>query len=199
MSTVVNTYTGKRRQFSLGLLVLANLLPLVGVFLLDWDAGYLMLLYWCENIVLGFYTLLKILLTSTRADLPLAPFFVVHYGGFCAGHLVFIMTLLFQDADPMALAAQWQFQIMLAALFVSHGGSFLVNFLLAGERHRMTARQAMFAPYGRIVLLHVAILLGGMAAYALGQAVIMLVALIALKIALDVALHLREHRRFAGE
>ena len=192
-------YAGKRRQFSLTLLVLANLLPLVGVLLFDWDAGYLVLVYWSENLVIGFYTLLKILLTSGRADIPLAPFFVVHYGGFCAGHVVFIQLLLFQDSDPLALAAQWQFQLVVAALFVSHGASFVANFLLGGERHKLTARQAMFEPYGRIVLLHVAILLGGWAALALGQPAIMLVALIALKIGMDVVLHQREHRRLAGE
>ena len=64
-SVAVETgYGGLRRRASLGLLVLVNLLPLVGVLWLDWDVAALMILYWSENLVLGFYTLLKMLTVS---------------------------------------------------------------------------------------------------------------------------------------
>ena len=41
-------------------LVLANLLPLVGVLALGWQVFPIMLLYWIENIVVGCFTVLKI-------------------------------------------------------------------------------------------------------------------------------------------
>lgn len=96
-------YTGGRRQLSLALLVLVNLLPLHGVLALDWDVTALIVLYWSENLVLGFYTLLKMLITSPIGGLFSSLFFCIHYGGFCAVHGSLILALLINpDADFFA-------------------------------------------------------------------------------------------------
>ncbi|MBT4581660.1 MAG: hypothetical protein HOD07_06320, partial [Gammaproteobacteria bacterium] len=73
---------------SLALLV-ANLIPILGVLLYDWDIGEVMLLFWAESAVIGFYNLLKLGKVSGWAVLFYGPFFVGHYGGFMAGHLLF--------------------------------------------------------------------------------------------------------------
>lgn len=216
------TYSGLRRRASLLVLVLVNLLPLVGVFVFDWDVAALMLLYWSENLVLGFYTLLKMLVISPLRGLGMGSFFAIHYGGFCAVHGLFIaMMLLDEDIDPMPgepwplflvfpqllvnvvrqvlthTPPEWLFAF--AALYISHGVSFVVNFLFGRERDELSLRQLMSAPYGRIMILHVAILVGGFAVMALGQPVAMLLVLVLLKLGLDVVLHLREHRALAAE
>lgn len=49
-----------------------------------------------------------------------------------------------------------------------------------GTRRRV--RQLMGAPYGRIVVLHIAVIFGGMGVMALGLPIAMLVALVALKL-----------------
>lgn len=202
-------------------LVLVNLLPLAGVLLLDWDVAALMVLYWSENLVLGFYTLLKMLVISPLGALGMGTFFAIHYGGFCAVHGLFIASLLLDEGiDPMPgepwplflvfpqllvnvvrqvleyAPPEWLFAF--AALYVSHGVSFVVNFLFGRERDELGLKQLMTAPYGRIVLLHVAILLGGFAVMSLGQPVAMLAVLVLLKLGLDVRLHLREHRALAA-
>lgn len=202
-------------------LVLVNLLPLAGVLLLDWDVAALMVLYWSENLVLGFYTLLKMLVISPLGALGMGTFFAIHYGGFCAVHGLFIASLLLEEGiDPMPgepwplflvfpqllvnvvrqvleyAPPEWLFAF--AALYVSHGVSFVVNFLFGRERDELGLKQLMTAPYGRIVLLHVAILLGGFAVMSLGQPVAMLAVLVLLKLGLDVRLHLREHRALAA-
>jgi len=41
-------------------LLAANVIPLFGVLFLDWDAFSIVLLYWSENLVIGFYNILKI-------------------------------------------------------------------------------------------------------------------------------------------
>jgi ABC-type multidrug transport system permease subunit len=84
--------------------------------------------------------------------------------------------------------------IAFVGLLVSHGYSFVSNFLLAGERERATARSLMAAPYKRIVILHVAIIAGGFAVVALGQPLLLLLVLVVGKTGLDIALHLKEHR-----
>lgn len=212
-----NEYGGARRRASLAVLVLVNLLPLGGVLFFNWDVAALVVLYWSENLVLGFFTLTKMLVTSPLGGLPLGLFFIIHYGGFCAGHGMFILMLL-MDADVDSMSGDpWplflvfpqmlinvvrevlaqappQWMVAFAALFVSHGVSFVLNFLLGPEREQGNPGKLMSAPYGRIVVLHIAIIFGGFAVMALGQPVAMLLVLVLLKIGLDVKLHLREHR-----
>jgi hypothetical protein len=55
----------------------------------------------------------------------------------------------------------------------------------------------MFAPYGRLVILHVTIILGGMAIAFTGAPAAAIAILVALKTILDVGFHLAEHRRAA--
>ena len=214
-------YAGGRRQLSLALLVLVNLLPLYGVLALDWDVTALIVLYWSENLVLGFYTLLKMLITSPLGGLLSGLFFCIHYGGFCAVHGLFILVLLINpDADflrgdswPLWLVfiqllvevvsqilayAPQAWLVAFSGLVLSHGVSFVANFLLARERQRLGVRALMSAPYGRIVIMHCAVLLGGAAVMALGQPLGMLLVLVALKLGVDIILHLREHRKTAS-
>lgn len=214
-------YSGLRRRASLALLVLVNLLPLAGVLLFNWDVAGLMVLYWSENLVLGFYTLLKMLTKSPLGGLFMGLFFTLHYGGFCAVHGLFIMIMMVnQDINPMPAdpwplflvfpqllinvvrqvllytPPEWMFAFI--ALYISHGVSFLMNFLLGPEREQVSLKQLMGEPYGRIVVLHIAIIAGGIAVMAMGQRLGMLVVLVLLKLGLDVSLHLREHRRLAN-
>lgn len=219
--SVDDAYSGLRRSASLGMLLLVNLVPLAGVLLFNWDVAALMVLYWSENLIIGFFTLCRMLVVSPLGGLAGGLFFLIHYGGFCGVHGLFIVVLLLDgDFEPMSddpwplflvfpqilynvarhvlLSAppEWLWAFM--ALFASHGVSFLVNFLFGPERERWGIKALMAAPYGRIVILHFAILGGGFAVMALGQPLFMLVVLILVKTGMDVALHLREHRGVAG-
>jgi hypothetical protein len=51
----------------------------------------------------------------------------------------------------------------------------------------------MARPYGRVMVLHVTVLIGGFAAMALGSPVWALLLLLALKIGLDLKAHIKEH------
>ncbi len=82
----------------------------------------------------------------------------------------------------------------LLALVVSHGISFIQNYLRGGENRTATTEQLMQEPYSRIVLLHVVIIAGGFAVLSLDSPLPVLVLLVIGKIALDISLHIREHR-----
>jgi len=51
----------------------------------------------------------------------------------------------------------------------------------------------MAKPYGRVVVLHVGIILGGIATLALGSPLWALLVLLGMKIGLDLKAHLKEH------
>lgn len=195
---------------SVVVLVLANLIPLFGAAVWGWSVFEIVALYWAENLVVGFYTALRILLVRPPegkeflvvANLAAAFFFTVHYGMFCLVHGVFVFTLLGKGAGepfPGWAAAGALFQggipLALAALVVSHGVSFVRNDLMGRECRDTTVHARMFAPYPRIVVLHLAILFGAFAIQALGSPVFLLALLVIGKTILDLALHRREYRK----
>lgn len=185
-------------------LIAANLIPLAGVLAGGWRVFDVLLLFWAENVVIGVFNVLRMLVVAGRGDrgaAGLAAFFALHYGIFTVVHGVFVVTLFGPaGASPVAavddLAAP-ALVLPLAALVASHGVSFVANFLLGGEMDRVTAGALMAAPYGRVVVLHVTIIFGGFAVAASGAPVAALALLVALKIAVDLAAHVAEHRGMA--
>jgi hypothetical protein len=209
---------------SVAALVAVNLIPLVGVFFFEWDIGPILLLYWSENLVVGGYNMLKILVRPAEHPMvylgrlfPIA-FFCFHYGAFCGVHGFFLLAFLESNGvDNILSGSDWPFflvfvQILvetiyavwslhrdvltwpLVALVISHGVSFTQNFWGKREFENATTEQLMQQPYKRIVLLHVAIIAGGFAVMLLGSPLPLLVLIVIGKIALDIHLHRREHR-----
>ena len=80
-----------------------------------------------------------------------------------------------------------------AALFLSHGASFFLNYLGKGEYLTTSAARQAVAPYGRVVMLHVTIILGAFIIAFVGAPIGALLVLVVLKTAFDLGLHLREH------
>ena len=209
-------------------LLAANAVPLFGVVFLGWDAFYVVMLYWAENVVIGFYNILKMALAAVpyRAahlgKLFLIPFFLVHYGGFTAVHGFFVLALFHKGEGPPMGGTSWpcclifvqmlfnvigymysiipvQVRLAVLVLFISHGVSFVQNYLLKGEYRTAKPNDLMGSPYGRIVVMHVAIITGGFLTMALGSPAALLAVLIALKTVLDVNLHNREHKKAAAK
>lgn len=52
---------------------------------------------------------------------------------------------------------------------MSHGVSFAVNYIASGAYRTADPGRLLFAPYGRVMVLHVVILLGGFMVQALGS------------------------------
>jgi hypothetical protein len=209
-----------RSSITLAALILANLVPLFGVLRLDWDVGSIVVLYWAENLVIGFFTVIKLLLAAGPKGLFLVLFFIMHYGGFCGVHGFFVLALtgfggespelmpgtdwpgplvfpqmLLNVARQVLAAAPDALLWAVAALLLSHGVSFLLNYIGNRENEGQTTNAIMTAPYKRIVVLHIAIIAGGFLVMGLGSPVGLLTALVALKIAMDIMLHRRSHRR----
>lgn len=209
-----------RDRLALLALVAVNLIPVAGVLWLDWDVASIIILYWLENLVIGFYTIVKILQLQPLLGLFPAAFFCLHYGGFCGAHGLFILFLtggesagndLFPEGDDawpahlvflqmLVIAVQKMMAtaapgVMLAwlGLFLSHGLSLILNYFLGGEYREMKVGRLMSAPYRRIVILHVAIIAGGWGVMALGSPMPLLIVLIILKILIDIRLHRRSH------
>lgn len=196
---------------SLAILVLANLIPVYGVLALGWEVFPLLLLFWTENVIIGVFNVLRMLLAKPDspgmwvAKVFLIPFFCVHYGMFTFIHGVFVVGFFggwFRQGAEFPgphtfvqlirdLGLDWA----VLGLFLSHGFSFAYNYLYRGEFKRVDAHMLMDQPYKRVVVLHLTILGGGFLMMALNSPLAGLLLLTALKTWIDARSHLREHRR----
>ena len=184
-------------------LIVGNLVPIIGVLFFDWQLFPLILLYWLENVVIGVFNALKMLSCSGSESLSqrifMTVFFSVHYGMFCFGHGTFVVDLFGGELNsiPAALQIIMQngLQLALIALVISHGFSFLQNYLMRGEFIELSVSEVMFSPYKRIIVLHVFIIFGGMALQTFGVTQIGLVILAIVKIVADLMAHKIEHKK----
>ena len=195
-------------------LIAANAVPLLGVLWFGWKVFPLLLLFWFENLIIGAFNVVKMILASPdsqkgwAAKLILVPFFSVHYGMFTLVHGVFVIGLFGSQSRQSApfpdlytvlgLIREEHLGWAILGLAVSHAVSLGMNYIGEGEYRRATLDKLMFQPYGRIVVLHLTILGGGFLMMALGSPTIGLVLLVVLKIGLDLSAHLRERRKFAA-
>jgi len=83
----------------------------------------------------------------------------------------------------------------MGALFLSHGVSFVRNYIIAGEYKIARPKELMGQSYSRIVVMHIAILAGAFLSFSIGSPAGVLVVLIVLKTIIDIKLHLRQHRK----
>jgi len=202
------------RRPSVIALLLANLVPVFGVLCLHWEVFPLMFLFWSENVIVGVFNVLKMLTANPESPLSWAgklfiiPFFCVHYGMFTFVHGIFVVTLFgggmqhgmgFPTPETFwHVMQEYHLGWAVLGLAISRGISFATNYIGNGEYRRASLPVLMQQPYGRIVVLHIAILGGGFLMLALHSPVVGLLLLVALKIALDLGGHLTERKKFAG-
>ena len=137
------------------------------------------------------------------------PFFCVHYGMFTPVHGIFIMVFFggfIKTGSPLpgmndilGIIANLQLGWAVLGLILSHTVSFITNYIGSGEYKKATLSDLMAQPYGRVVILHLTILLGGFMVMALGSPVIELILLITLKIFVDIKSHLKQHSSVSTE
>jgi hypothetical protein len=260
-------------------LIVANAIPLIGVLFFGWSLLTILVLFWLENGIVGFWNIPRILLARgsivrtlpdmseqaafdatgnavaaaelqarwRRAQAALAAsgtagdqaasnpiagallgtgglgrgvmafWFLIHYGIFWLAHGFFVFALpsfvgfgarrCFDEGLPAGLPPDFgpvcaspfgdvvwsNVAIAAVALFVSHGASFFLNYIGKREYLTTSAMRQMFAPYGRVVILHLTIIFGAFAIAIIGAPIGALVVLVVLKTAFDLGLHLREH------
>lgn len=219
-----------KQRLPVAALIAANLLPLYGVLAWGWKAELLIVLYWAENLIIGFYTIVKMLYTSLRgipqllAGLFSSGFFLLHYGGFVAIHGLFVMemtgfgggadaamgspdmfgplvflALLFNVIHELLSHMDAGLALALAGLALSHGVSLVINFLIRGEHRNTNSKKVMFSPYGRIVVLHIALIAGGFFVISSHSPLPLLIILVTLKIGMDILFHLRAHKKTSAQ
>ncbi len=148
------------------------------------------------------------------------PFFCVHYGGFCAVHGFFLMHFfkIGTGSSPLDSSSDWWGPLVFIQLLfsviakiwaskppemiwavigltISHGVSFMENYILGQEYKTSSLKKLMHQPYQRIIVMHIAILAGGVFVMTLDSPLPLLVILVLMKILVDLHLHKKSHTR----
>jgi len=185
-------------------LIAVNAIPFAGVMLFGWKLSDLMMLYWLESAVIGFWHAVKIAVIGKWAALLVVPFFIGHFGGFMAAHFMFVYYFFVRGLQSTTPEPEvWQalldlfmpLQSAIFSLVISHGVSFFANFIGRREYFGRSLKQQMTEPYQRIIVMHMTILAGGFLALLLRAPEAALLLLIVLKTAADLRAHIKEHRR----
>ncbi len=214
------------RDRSTAALLLANLAAIVAAVIRGSDLFGMLWIYWAQNLVIGFFQFLTILSLkrfSTKGmvvdgrpvdeaeirKVPIAFFFLAHYGFFHVIYAFFILSGLGGGrTEPSTVRAAGfptltQDNLLVAASILAFVLSQLYTFWR--DRKRNAERKpslvaVVFFPYARIVPMHLTILLGGGLLAATGSAGVTPVAVffMVLKTAADLAMQAIE-RRAAGQ
>jgi hypothetical protein len=161
-----------------------------------------MMMYWAQSVAIGAVNVLRILALreystedfrmggplspSFGTKLKIAGFFTLHYGFFHVVYLVFILAAMTRGHVDVNVP----FVLYGAALFAGTDLAALALHWSAETRGRNIGR-VMFAPYARIVPMHLAIIFGGFVNFHPGLTLWLFQGL---KTVADIATHLIQHR-----
>lgn len=129
-------------------LIATNFIILVCMLFFGWNWGLILILYWAESGVIGFYTILKMLYVKKVGNLRIGsgrssramketrslgaakavtiPFFMLHFGGFMLGHFIFVILVAgiisaLGNIGGEATAVEWLSDMFVGLLMLLFG------------------------------------------------------------------------------
>lgn len=187
------------RDPSLIFLVLANLVPIFGVWFWHWQVVNLLLLYWAESAVIGFYNIIKIFVTDGRRGTKVVVSFCFQFSIFMFLHLCFLL-FVFSGFEPnnfktFPLREVQQTLWSVIPLVVSHGVSFFSNFIAKKEYLQTTGAKLLAQPFGRVALMQITIIFGSFFVVMGNLNIVALFILVGLKMFIDIFSHTWQHQQ----
>ena len=196
MQSPMRAHVTSPMRSSIRNLILANIITLFAALAFQWEVAWLLWPYWIQSVIIGIYARKRMLnlaqfstegFTSNDQPVPenaqgkrsTANFFVLHYGGFHLGYLVFLLA-------EHRVSGLWNMLILFAcgvSFVLSQRATYAVQHA-ADLRGKPNLGKLMFMPYVRILPMHLGIIFGS----ALAGGVSILVLFTALKTLSDIAL-----------
>jgi|TARA_B100001971_G_C18190190_1_gene538122 hypothetical protein len=207
-STLEIKTTGK--LFPIISLLITNSLAIFGILFLNWSGSLILFSYWMENIIVGYFTVLKMRKAEKLHDdkpihiklnglnvknissrTTLISFFCFHYGLFAFVHGIFILSFLSIGLFNLDFGSNTNFLIntliFTTFLFISHQISYKKNFIGGKEYKNLAVSRALITPYRRVIPVHIAIMFGAISG-------IPGIILVSLKTIIDLLTHYMEHK-----
>lgn len=185
------------------IVIFGNLIPLYGVIFWGWELFDVFYIYWAENVLIGIFVIIRMLMVGAAWGVFVLigtvfriAFFTLHYGMFTWGHGMIMFDIFYDGPLDINEDNEFLFGYMFTRgheILMAMAGLLLVTSvkgvhdILEDRRDARLPETIMFSPYGRIIVLHVTIIMGGLLAQELGAPIWALGFLIVLKTAYDIA------------
>lgn len=176
-----------------------------GVLSGGWSVFAVMALYWVENVIIGVFNVVKMLFAGALGGLAafvgtlfMVAFFCVHYGLFTAVHGFFVVMLFGREAgivggsglfQPLGRMLGWLLAsrdgVLAMLAIVSLHGVACVRWLMRRAAGEGAGENLFGAVYGRVMVLHVALIAGAGLTQALNAPRGGVLLLVALKLLYD--------------
>ncbi|EKE05933.1 MAG: hypothetical protein ACD_19C00141G0002 [uncultured bacterium] len=188
-------------------LLLANLIPVVGIYFYGWTIQTVVVSYWLEAGIQGFFGTIKLFRTqgsvsgkqtfsskmlTTLVKLPLIPLFLANYFIFLVIYGLLLYFLVGLDGVNLRLVF-----LTYSAFLVSYIASYYFNFIKDKEFKKISPFKQLAEPYRRFGPIHLCILLGVFASKVSGDFQSWVLILAFVKTVFDVGLHIQEHNDFS--
>lgn len=212
----------RRQQSKVSLIsiLVSNLLPVLGVLFLGWDAFAIVLLYWIESMLVGFFLILKMAFGKTKLKWFDHIFFKLFqlplfFGCFCIYSIVvgyLIHALFSPDISHLIIANEGQsekglFQFLIvfrfilsmipaklilpaSIMFICQSVLFYYHNIKGAKDRNIDFDKIGGRFYGISIITYVAIVLGCYIAMLMNSSAWILVMLIFIKICVDIKVHL---------
>lgn len=156
-------------------LLFANLFTIFLATIEKWHILEVMFIYWFQSVIIGFFNFIKM-----RSKISVAFFFLCHYGGFHFVYFIFLISGLFGSFSQIITNAQL-ISLNIGVFFASSMFTFFYD--REWNSRNQSIVKVMISPYGRIVPMHLTILLNAF----LGQSAIFF--FLALKTVVDAIMY----------
>ena len=214
MDTAAPNAAGAPQPSKLGAVVLAlliNAVPLIGVLYFEWSAINVLVLYWFENLMIGFCTLIRLVLhrrwtrkrgywrhsnrlgiqvNNKPAEMGLIGEYATGTFGFTLGHGIFVGAIAMIVHQNYPDQPMWQLswaQVFRGAMAIAAflGIELAIDLTRIRSASFSAIRDYAQARMGRIIVLHLAIIFGMMGMAWSGSPMAVLYVLIGLKTLAD--------------
>jgi len=184
-------------------LLIVNIIIICIAVLAGWHASMVLLIYWVQSVVIGFFTFIKLMTYKRKSKWGLfrnihgGLFFSLHYGGFHVVYLLFIFLIfsfVINAKTPfVGLAEMFSigFVFLVLVVFANHLFSFIQH---RKEKVRKGFTKLIFEPYARIFPMHITLMFGVILVVA-GLGVVVLVVFSLIKMYMDLYSHIQKHSK----
>lgn len=185
--------------------LITNIVILYGAKAGNWDLYMILFICWYENVLVGFFNIFRINLAEQlpskflkigehtyRSKAAFMTIFLVQFGIFTILHLLLLQVLF--DSPPVTLASYFvPVTISLLLLFMSHGYSYVFNYLDKKEYKSLAPDQLLLRPYLRTGSINLLLIFTALVMLRDHPEQNIALVLVQIKLVVDVVAHIIEH------